>query len=435
MSKRKLTYNDFKHYFSNNLQNKDKHAFEKQMMQDAFEEEAFDGLSSINPVELDQDLTELQHNIANRSRKTKRIVPIWFKYAASIIILIGIGASVLMFLNNRVWEDSFLNDQISMEMEIADSVLFDSELAITEQNIDTARKELIALNKEKKPQAAKEKIVIEDDALIAEEIYITEETDSDTDDQINVIAFEEVDEIFEETIPVAERVVADKAETAAQPMIAAKKSTYKKEKLTIKGKVIGAEDNLSIPGVSIVLKDNPAIGTTTNMDGEFELTIPYDDDQALKTLIAQFVGMESTELNLRGDTNLLVYMEPSYLEMDEVVVTALGVKRNAEEEESIQYNAKPPKEVSFNNYKKQVIDNLDFSKLEALPGKHKIRVIFTVNPDGSLGSFRFKNYPNQAFCDEIIRVMNNLGKWIPATENNRNISSEVRFNLIIEVNK
>ena len=435
MSKRKLTYNDFKHYFSNNLQNKDKHAFEKQMMQDAFEEEAFDGLSSINPVELDQDLTELQHNIINRSRQTKRIIPIWFKYAASIIILIGIGASVVMFLNNRVLKDSLLNDQISMDLKIADSILFESELAISEQSIDTSRKELIASNKEKKPMAAKEEIVIEDDALIAEEIYITEKTDSDTDDQINVIAFEEVDEVFEETIPVAGRVVADKSETAAQPMIAAKKSTYNKEKLTIKGKVIGAEDNQSIPGVSIVLKDNPNIGTTTNIDGEFELTIPYDDDKALKTLIAQFVGMESTELNLRGDTNLLVYMEPSYLEMDEVVVTALGVKRNAEEEELIQYNAKPPLEVSFNNYKKQVIDNLDFSKLEALPGKYKIRVMFTVNPDGSLGSFRFKNQPNQTFCDEIMRVMNNLEKWIPATENNRNISSEVRFNLIIEVNK
>jgi len=47
MSKKKLTYKDFINYFSNNLQNNDKHDFEKEMMRDAFEEEAFDGLSKL----------------------------------------------------------------------------------------------------------------------------------------------------------------------------------------------------------------------------------------------------------------------------------------------------------------------------------------------------------------------------------------------------
>ena len=56
MSKRKLTYKDFKEYFSNNLPNKDKHSFEKGMMQDSFEEDAFEGLSKLSNDELEEDI-------------------------------------------------------------------------------------------------------------------------------------------------------------------------------------------------------------------------------------------------------------------------------------------------------------------------------------------------------------------------------------------
>lgn len=444
MSKRNLTYKDFKKYFSNNLQNKDKHAFEKQIMQDTFEEEAFDGLSSLIQTDLDKDLTQLKNNITNRSKQSKRFVPVWFRYAASIALLIGIGATIIVFLNNRVWNDSLLNDQFSLEMEIADSVLFDSEVAITEQAIDTARKELVASNKEAKSRKKNEEIVIVEDEISIEENFISEETDSDTDlYQEVLVVFEAAEEIVDEPIPVTELAeIADvpseemvNKAIKTEPLVAENTSTDNKKITTIKGRVLGAEDNLSIPGVSIVFKDNPKVGTTTNIDGEFELTIPYNDDQALKTLIASFVGMESTEINLQGDSNLLVYMESSYLEMDELVVTALGIKRDAEDLEPVEFSAKPPQNIRFSTYKKQILENLDFSKLIAFPGKHKIKVSFTVNSDGSLASFSFKNHPDQVFCNEIVRVMKDLGKWIPATENNSNISSEVKFFLIVEVIK
>jgi hypothetical protein len=438
MSKRNLTYKDFKKYFSNNLQNKDKQAFEKQIMQDAFEEEAFDGLSSLSQTDLENDLNELKNNVTTRSKRNKRFVPVWFRYAASIILIIGISATIIVFLNNRVWNDSLLNDQISLEMEIADSVLFDSELAITKQTIDSARKELIASNKEAKSRKKNEEIVIVEDKMN----FINEETDSDSDFfQEELVVVEEAKELVNEPILVME--MAEIVETPSEemvnkdlqtkPLVTEKTSADNKKITTIKGKVLGAEDNLSIPGVSIVLKDNPNVGTTTNIDGEFELTIPLDDDQALKKLIASFVGMESTEINLKGDSNLLVYMEASYLEMDEVIVTAYGIKRDTEDLEPVKFSAKPPQKVRFSVYKKQILENLDFSKLIAFPGKHKIKVTFTVNSDGSLVSFSFKNHPDQVFCGEIVRVMRDLGKWVPATENNSNISSEVKFFLIVEV--
>ena len=76
MSKKKLTYNDFKKYFSNNLQDRDKHAFEKKMMQDAFEEEAFDGLSGLSEEELEEDIVKLKAGINKRTKQSRRIIPI-----------------------------------------------------------------------------------------------------------------------------------------------------------------------------------------------------------------------------------------------------------------------------------------------------------------------------------------------------------------------
>ena len=89
MSKRKLTYKDFKQYFSNNLPNKDKHAFEKDMMQDNFEEEAFEGLSRLGDDELENDIAEIKLKINKRAKKTRTLIPIWYKYAASAVIIVG----------------------------------------------------------------------------------------------------------------------------------------------------------------------------------------------------------------------------------------------------------------------------------------------------------------------------------------------------------
>ena len=66
MSRKKLTYKDFKAYFSNNLQSKAKHDFEKEMMRDAFDEEAFDGLSRLNHEELENDISDLKSGIITR---------------------------------------------------------------------------------------------------------------------------------------------------------------------------------------------------------------------------------------------------------------------------------------------------------------------------------------------------------------------------------
>ncbi|MFC2104945.1 SusC/RagA family TonB-linked outer membrane protein, partial [Bacteroidota bacterium] len=89
----------------------------------------------------------------------------------------------------------------------------------------------------------------------------------------------------------------------------------------------GAEDGLSIPGVSVVVKDNLTIGTTTDMDGKYTLTVP----STAETVVFSFVGMKTQEVLIGGRSVIDVALESEVLQMDEVVVTAIGIKREKRE--------------------------------------------------------------------------------------------------------
>ena len=93
--------------------------------------------------------------------------------------------------------------------------------------------------------------------------------------------------------------------------------------MQITGKVTSAEDGLSIPGVSVVVKENATIGTTTNVDGEYSLTVPSEAE----ALQFSFVGMKTQEQPINGRSVIDIVMEAEVLAMDEVVVTAIGIRR------------------------------------------------------------------------------------------------------------
>lgn len=466
MPKRKLTYKDFINYFSNNLLNTDKHAFEKNMMQDAFEEEAFDGLSKLNDDDLEKDIAELKSGIRKKTNKTRRIFPVWFKYAASVIIIIGVGIS-LFEINNRVWQNSLLKDQISQEMEKADSILIEAEKKIQEikeksvkDSTENKVEEFMADNKKikKKEKADVEKVDIEIETKIVLDEIIEENAELiELDKKKVMLAFTEeedfvVEEFESEQTPVEEYAAKEEifiSEDSGYENIMShdprnvSKSARKKDSKrlakgvvvvdsktkTIKGRVVSAEDDMSIPGVSIVVKNNPGIGTSTNIEGEFELSLP--DDEELRTLIAQFVGMEMQEISILGDTNILVYMEADVMEMDEVVVTAYGT--SSERSEVSYVNAKPPQSLSMRKYKEEILKNLNYSKLSNFRGKYKIKISIEIAASGRIVNIIVNNSPDDVFDIEIEKVIERMGRWIPASENGQYVSSSVRFNLKIEL--
>ena len=99
--------------------------------------------------------------------------------------------------------------------------------------------------------------------------------------------------------------------------------TYNLSVNSVSGKIYGVEDGLSVPGVSVVVKGNSTIGTTTDIDGNYSLTIPNNATH----LVYSFIGMKTQVLPINGSV-MNVALESDVMQMDEVVVTAYGVSRD-----------------------------------------------------------------------------------------------------------
>ncbi len=85
-----------------------------------------------------------------------------------------------------------------------------------------------------------------------------------------------------------------------------------------------------LPGVSIIVKGTNT-GVITNIDGNFSISVPNNQS----VLVFSFVGMEPQEVSVDGRSTINVTMVTSSIGVDEVVVTALGIKR---EEKSLGYS-------------------------------------------------------------------------------------------------
>jgi TonB-linked SusC/RagA family outer membrane protein len=88
----------------------------------------------------------------------------------------------------------------------------------------------------------------------------------------------------------------------------------------ITGTVTSSEDGLPIPGVSVYLQGNQTLGTATNIDGQYTLTVP----EGAEVLVFTAVGMSQQEIAIAGQSVIDVVLEPATLGLDEVVVTAYG---------------------------------------------------------------------------------------------------------------
>jgi TonB-linked SusC/RagA family outer membrane protein len=82
----------------------------------------------------------------------------------------------------------------------------------------------------------------------------------------------------------------------------------------------------AIPGVTITVKGT-TVGAITDLNGKFSVTAPAN----ATTLILSYIGMKKQEVEIGGRKVIDVIMEPDLLGLNEVVVTAFGIKRQAKE--------------------------------------------------------------------------------------------------------
>ncbi len=122
----------------------------------------------------------------------------------------------------------------------------------------------------------------------------------------------------------------------------------------VSGTVTSAEDGMPIPGVSVAVKGT-SVGTITNGQGNFQIDIPRDGE----VLIFSFVGLLTQEIEIGGSSTIDVVMESDLLELDEVVVTAMGIRK---EKKALGFSVQEIGEAQISGAK-----NMDISK--SLQGK------------------------------------------------------------------
>ena len=90
----------------------------------------------------------------------------------------------------------------------------------------------------------------------------------------------------------------------------------------IRGSVTASDGGQPLPGVTIQVKGGTT-GATTGPDGSFSLTVPNTN----ATLVFSFVGYLKQEVPLNGQSSVQVVLQADTRNLEQVVVTALGIKK------------------------------------------------------------------------------------------------------------
>ncbi|WP_229253753.1 TonB-dependent receptor [Dyadobacter sp. NIV53] len=95
--------------------------------------------------------------------------------------------------------------------------------------------------------------------------------------------------------------------------------------VTIKGKVVGSDNNEPLPGVSVVIKGSQK-GTSTDANGMFEIDVPGVES----TLIFSFVGYIAQEIVAGNQSQINVKLSVDTKSLDEVVVIGYGTMKKGD---------------------------------------------------------------------------------------------------------
>ena len=130
----------------------------------------------------------------------------------------------------------------------------------------------------------------------------------------------------------------------------------------ITGKVISEEDGLGLPGATVLVKGT-TVGTTTDLDGNYSISVPSGSD----VLVFSFVGLATQEEQIGNRTVVNVTLTTDASQLSEVVVTAIGIER---EKKALGY----------------AVTSVDNSQLENRPEQDVARVLQGKVPGVSITS-------------------------------------------------
>jgi TonB-linked SusC/RagA family outer membrane protein len=93
---------------------------------------------------------------------------------------------------------------------------------------------------------------------------------------------------------------------------------------TVQGTITGQGNGEPLPGVNILVK-NTNIGTVTDVDGKYNITVPDENN----ILVFSFIGYTTQEVSINGRTTIDVALAEDVQSLEEVVVVGYGTQKKA----------------------------------------------------------------------------------------------------------
>ena len=170
----------------------------------------------------------------------------------------------------------------------------------------------------------------------------------------------------------------------------------------VTGTVVDSFDEPLI-GVSVTEKGNPGNGCTTNIDGEFSITVKNPK----ATLVFTYVGMKTQDVALNGRTSIDVKMEDNAVALQEVVAVGYGTQRKSDITGSVA-------RISEEQMKQTIATNAD----QMLQGKVAgVQVTSNSGAPGAATSIRIRGASSLNSSNEPLYVIDG----VPMSTNNESI--------------
>lgn len=442
---RKKELEDFIRYSQDQMSEEERNALERSLEQDPFDAEAMEGLSSIAPEEIRADLAGLQEQIQKRfvrQSKTRRNTrTMWYRVAAAVAMLLVVTSVLFTLFNDRVGQlDRKVAESPEVEKEALSPVSpmeivteeYSDEITPVQSNVEEAGAEV----SEKKESDLFKSVKTEKEAEVEPEIISEEIIDER-------LAPEELthEELAAPAIDMdLERPAAAKSRKRemVEPLQAA--GAMAAEQRSISGSVISGEDEQPLPGAMVALKGSKT-GTITNLDGSFQIFIENDSQN---TIIAQYIGMESKEITIQDQEEIVISLEPEVISLEEVVVIATAPKMISQTTGYAVAFAEPDEDQGKSEYrnatpiggkkefKEYVLNNIRYPDQSDDLIRAVVVLNFVVGYDGRPAQVLILKSPGKTFSDEAIRLLMEGPDWQPAEVNGVKTEEVTRIRIVFK---
>ncbi|MDZ7605267.1 MAG: TonB family protein [Cyclobacteriaceae bacterium] len=444
--KNRIDTDAYRNYIAGNMTPAERHAFEKTMLDDPFAHDALEGMESMDPAHIAEDLKALKTQLAQRTKKKEQ--PLFWRIAAALLLLGIFSFVIYYFIDTRAHielaQEKTLSPEKSDTLALQQKSTADSVRSSEPDRIIAYQQEIID---ESAPSPANKRVSEESptqnpavDQSEKEEV-IREDQDFDTADQLEEIAITaEKPEVETRSLSAAvSEVDASEAEQKKEATSGAKRQKARVseqpgsidgaalvvQERKIKGKVTTVEDDSPAPGVNVLIK-GASVGTITDIDGNYEITIPAAEEA---TLVFSYIGFTTEEVSLKKDeTAVDVALSSDMTALSEIVVIGYG---SSATNDPAPYSYSPPKPVGRQAKFKDYIDkNLQYPASMLASGvMGTVRIQFTITTAGTMTNIQVIRSLGEDFDKEALRLITDGPRWEPAEENGSRVARDVKVTI------